>query len=177
MTPEGVRTLATAREGDEDLYLPVGLLRVSRPPPMRGSAWKRCATTAAHGWPAGTTPNRILWPECRIPAPLTPSAMPMSREFPSPVRLLNTRPPGRAPSCPPSRARRNLIAKMKLIPVHDLIQGKKPAAYRRFHCPRDADAGNHRVPVSERRQGGSYPSRLPASAVWMQISQFFPLLF
>lgn len=30
--------------------------------------------------------------------------------------------------------------------------GKKSAAYRRFHCPGDADAGDHGVPVSERRR-------------------------
>lgn len=53
---------------------------------------------------AGTTPAPTLSPVCRTPARRMPSATPMSPASPSPARSSNIPPPGRAPSCPPSRA-------------------------------------------------------------------------
>ena len=68
------------------------------------------------------------------------------------------------------RASRDLIAKMKLIPVDGLIRDKKPAAHRRLHCPRYPAAGNHRVPVSQRMQK-KYISVRPARR-WSMAANF-----
>ena len=52
--------------------------------------------------------------------------------------------------------------------------GPQDASDRRFHRARHAAKGNHRVSVLQRSEGGSHPSGLPASSVWLQIPELLP---
>ena len=89
-----------------------------------GSASKRCATTAAGCSPGGTTRNRIPSPASPIPAPPTRSDTPTSRASLSPARSSSTTPTWPRSFMPTYQSKRDLIAKMKLIPVQDLIEGR-----------------------------------------------------
>ena len=63
-------------------------------------------------------------PAFRIPVSPTPSATPMNPAFRSPALLLNIHRPGPVPLCHPDQEQRNLIARMKLIPVEALIKNR-----------------------------------------------------
>ena len=144
----GVQTLVNPGKGYEDLHLPLGVLRISGQLPTRGSAWSRCATTAAPRWPSGidVKPDTVAGvPDSGTAHAVgyaNESGIPFSRPF---IKYTPTWPRSFMPTI---QSKRDLIAKMKLIPVQDLIKDKSLLADRRFHCPRNPAAGDHGVSVS-----------------------------
>ena len=91
---------------------------------MRGSAWNRCVTSAARSWPSGTTPtpNTVAGvPDSGTAHAIgysNASGIPFSRPF---IKYTPTWPRSFMPT---DQKKRDLIAKMKLIPVHELIEDK-----------------------------------------------------
>ena len=69
---------------------------------------------------------------------------------------------------------RNLIARMKIIPIDALIREQAAAADRRLDRPRHPAAGNYRISLPVRRQGSPYPAGLPAAAVRLPLPEFLP---
>ena len=66
---------------------------------------------------------------------------------------------------PQNQDQRNLIARMKLIPVKALIQNKKLLLIDDSIVERDTASGDNGLPVPERGKGSTYPSSLPAAYV------------
>lgn len=76
---------------------------------------------------------------------------------------------------PQNQSQRNLIAKMKLIPVDALIRGKRLLLIDDSIVRGTQLGGNHGILIPERRKGSPYPPCLPSPALWVQILKFLPL--
>ena len=122
LTPDGVQQLVAPGK-NENLHLPMGVLRLSvlvlsrdqrgkNALPLRRAVGRPRQRQAGHcGWCAGLR-------HCPRHRLCYASGIPFSRPF---VKYTPTWPRS---FMPPNQTKRNLIAKMKLIPVHDLIEGK-----------------------------------------------------
>ena len=75
---------------------------------------------------------------------------------------------------PANQEMRNLVAKMKQIPVPELIQGKK-LLFVDDSIVRGTQLRDGGLPVRKRREGSAYALRLSAHHVRLQISEFLPL--
>ncbi len=95
------------------------------------------------------------------------SGVPFSRPF---VKYTPTWPRSFMPT---HQSKRNLIAKMKLIPIHDLIEGKSLLLID--------DSIVRGTQLRETTEflyaSGAYPPRLPSSAFRLQISELLPHFF
>ena len=81
----------------------------------------RCGAMLAEEIPL----RRTVLPVCRILEPRMQSVMPTGHSFPFPGRLSNTPLTWPRSFMPHKQSQRNLIAKMKLIPVDALIRGNR----------------------------------------------------
>ena len=80
---------------------------------------------AAPPWPAMTRFPSITWPVFRIRASGMPLAMPMKRRLPYCRPFVKYTPTWPRSFMPQNQELRDLVARMKLIPVRKLIQGKR----------------------------------------------------
>lgn len=96
------------------------------------------------------------------------SGIPFSRPF---IKYTPTWPRSFMPTI---QSQRNLIAKMKLIPVRDLIQDRSMLLID-DSIVRGTQLRNDGIPVPKRRKRGTHPPRLPSSPLCLQIPQLLPI--
>ena len=131
MTADGLLRLAAPGHENEDLRLPVDLLRLPqlqlRGHQRGGHALPQRRDHGPQGdGKAGTMPGRGLsWRACRTPVCPTPSATQTSPHKPFARPFVKYTPTWPRSFTPANQEMRNLVAKMKQIPVPELIQGKK----------------------------------------------------
>ena len=121
LTPDGVQQLVAPGK-NENLHLPMGVLRLSVLVLSRDQRGKKmryhCGELLAGRDNAKPTCAGVPDSGIATPSAMLRSGIPFSRPF---VKYTPTWPRS---FMPPNQTKRNLIAKMKLIPVHDLIEGK-----------------------------------------------------
>ena len=96
-----------------------------RPPATRGSTSSRFAIAAAGPWRSGTMWRSTWWPGSRIPGPGTPSATPTQAEIPYRRPFVKYTPTWPRSFMPQDQRVRDLVARMKLIPIQELIEGNR----------------------------------------------------
>ena len=96
------------------------------------------------------------------------SGIPFSRPF---IKYTPTWPRSFIPTI---QKKRDLIAKMKLIPVHELIQNRSLLLIDDSIVRGTQLRGNDRISLPERSQRGACAAGLPASGVRLQIPELLP---
>ena len=70
---------------------------------------------------------------------------------------------------------RDLVARMKLIPIRELIAGQAPAVLRGLDRPRHPAEGHDPAALRLRRGGGAHAAGLPAPRVRLQVPELLAL--
>ena len=138
-------------------------------PPTKVSAWSACVITAAlpsQKRDAGTIHPDIVAgvPDSGVAHAIgyaNESGIPYSRPF---IKYTPTWPRSFMPTM---QSRRNLIAKMKLIPVHDLIQNRSLLLIDDSIVRGTQLRETTEFFIPKRCKRGTYPSRMSSPALWL----------
>ncbi len=99
----------------------------------------------------------------RLAGSATRSATPPRPASRTGGRSSSTPPPGRGASCPRTRTSRDLVARMKLIPIRELIAGQAAPVLRGLDRPRHPAQGHDPAALRRRGAGGPHAAGLPAA--------------
>ena len=175
ITPDGVETVAPPGDRDADLRVPVDLLRLpglelrghqrrGRAQPLRRRRWRGATTSRSTAWPAFPTP-----------ASATPSATPTESGIPYRRPFVKYTPTWPRSFMPQDQRVRDLVARMKLIPIRELIDGK-----RILFCEDSIVRGTQLQDIIQRlfdhgAPRGAHAPGLPAARPRLPVPELLPI--
>ena len=142
-----------------------------RPRATKGSTSRWSATAAARRWPGPTTARSTSWPAFPTPAPATPSATRTRSGIPYGRPFVKYTPTWPRSFMPQDQRVRDLVARMKLIPIRELIQGKR-VLFCEDSIVRGTQLQRHDpAALRLRRPGSPHAAGLPAAGLRLQVPE------